>query len=1006
MILAIMHKTRCLSALGVFFILCLSTLPQLAGQNPSTLTLTQLQERTAELVDNQDYIRARPLLLELVTRFEGESQELRNQLEPVYFYIGVSYLVEYSNDPDNELLKESIKWFDRLETEFPAGNFAIMAHQAQADAYRGLQQFSEAGEVLAKLLSPPLEGRLSNRQRLESLEKISEAYYVIRDWEKGEQWFRALLRESRDPDMQAMAAAALMEGYISRKQFQNALNLFPFLVGENPARYNLQFNLALIEAGDLLAEEENYTEAMLIYRMVLQVEDIIAWQERRLENLQGRLNRLNIVTGARDDRVIELETDIFNTKAQLEALRQLDSYSAELQIRIARNYLLTRRDWESFFAYRNLIENYPDHENIEDFVYAAFTGATNIGLLDEVIRLGEKYRANPAWLRYGNDIAVKLGQFYLERGQQQEFFDLARTFIEEHPDDRYTSQFVYLMGSTWAEDQAYHEMSREFRELIRRFPNSPMIDGANYWAGMAHLFLQEYDVALKHFRIILNDFPASPYAEDALYRQGICHFGMDNLAQAKQDFELFIRYYPDTVLRGEAEFFLGDIEGTLGNVPRALEHYRAVERYTDNMDYITSAYFQAGGLLEGTGRYEEMAANFKLYLERFGDRGDPSLALYEIGRAYDFQGRPDLMIETFIQAISDHADNPEFYGVDNILRAYPQKHHANRSRLQANHDFLEQVVNDSAFRRTIAEDRQAVFNYFRRNPYVEESVRRPFFDRLFRVRLLENQQPARDMLEANHRDLQRFPQQSPEQVLNALLAENQGRGTMAFRLQKTLQEIGAEVDVDVVFTEADFDVASPASLIWMGDQSRDFDPNIARLAYRTVIDRHSDSDFVFNAYLALAELEQEEQNYEDALTHLQEVERRFPGRPEVYRAILLQGDVLRRMGRKIDARAKYDQVIANRDWRGAPHAEALFKSGMSHFEDDQWDRAHTFFERVYLGYVGFPEWAANAYYYAGQSLERGGHRDDARRTYDEFLQNPVFQNHARFNDVTQARANL
>ncbi|MGE9294448.1 MAG: tetratricopeptide repeat protein, partial [Puniceicoccales bacterium] len=553
------------------------------GQEVDTsgMTLTELQKETGDLIEHRDYMGARPYLQEMIKRFEGESEDMRQSLNGVYFYMGVGYLVEYGEENDTKYLQEAIKWFQRLNKEFPNGSFAVTANLAMADALRGLQKFNEAGEVYAKLLSPPLEMRLDSDQRIEALRNIVGSFYISKNWNAGLKWFKLYLDEARTVDDEAKAAAALMEAYIAQGKFDDTMKLLPYLVSESPARYSLQLNVALLEAGDKLSKLQRFNEAMLMYRMVLTVQEIVDWQQDYLASLQRQLNLLRLST-QEGEQLAELETSVLNTEAQIGALKKIKDYTPELKVRIARTFLLTGRDWESFFAYKELVKDYPNHPAAQDFLYAAFSAATELKLTDEVIAMGETYVGNKAWKKYADDIIVRLCQFYLDKNQYEDFFDLARGFLAEKPESEYASQIIFMMGATYVKLERFGDLIEQFNGYLKKYPKGIMSEGCHYWIGLADIFLGDYKDAIEHFSVMIQYYNTGAYAEDSLYRRGICYFGVENYKGAEQDFLSFIKKYPNSNLRGEVEYFLADIYATTGNLKPALMHYSEVEKYTDS----------------------------------------------------------------------------------------------------------------------------------------------------------------------------------------------------------------------------------------------------------------------------------------------------------------------------------------------------------------------------------------------------------------------------------------
>lgn len=976
------------------------------------MTLSNLLSTTDNLVGAKQFVEARPYLEELVARFVGSEQ--KENLESVYFYLAISYLVEYSNNQSQDALKSAIEWLQRMQKEFPQGKFAIKGYLYEADAYRGLQDFLSAATIYENLLKPPLEPMMNYEQRLEVLEKLTQALYLKREWERGLPYFELFFKETRNSDNQAMAAAALMEGNIKLGHFDKALEFLRFLVGESPARYNLQLNVAMIDAGDRLAKDGRYTEAMLMYRMVLTVEEITNWQKDRLADLETQLNRLRLTTQDRNnERGIELETDIFNIKQQIKALADLKSYTTDLKIRVARNYLLTNRDFESFFAYMNLINEFPESGNdpkmLESFIYAAFTGATKIGKPDAVVELGERYLNDASFVEYRSDVVIKLLEYYKDKGDILQFKDLAKKFVNENPESEYASSVIYLLGDAYIKRGEFDEMIAQFKEWDKEYPTSrELTPGLYYWIGLGLTIKGDYSPAWEYYNKLLLDYEGSTYAADALYRRGICSMGIEDYPGARRDFDQYVREYPNTSLRGEVEFFLGEVDSATGNIQSALKHYSQVEEYSDNIAFIQNAYFRMGALLEANGQYQEMARIFQQFLEKYSDRGEVTQAIYQLGRAYELNEEPHRMLEQYTSALVEYGDDPYTYGLDEILGDYPGRYYRNQDRINQNVELLRKLNTDKAFRELIAKDRMALFNYLGQRPLIEENIKRALYEQAFRDNLVKNQDEIQPWLAKYEALQEQFPAESPEETFSRLYkqAREDGLETLALRLQHSLAMLGQKVDANRIFTKDDFYAASPVTLVWVGQQVQQYDPNAARDAFQMVIEDHPQSENVFDALLAIGDLEMDAGNFDAAQAFYDQAISQYPQHERAVQAVMKQADALRKQRNFSAARDKYREIAGNRDWRGPAHAEALYKIGDSFTEEGSSDHALAAYQRVYIGYSAFIDWAAKAYLEAGKILESQGKKEEAKKAYDEFLAIEAFKTTEQFPEINQRRSAL
>jgi len=962
------------------------------AQDPAVMGLSELQARADRNLQASNYVAARPFLEELVKRFEQEDEQIRANLAPIYYYIGLSYLQVYSDEPKPEHLVAAVAWLDRHEQEFPTGKFAVPSIFARADCYRALDELEKAADDYIQLLSPPLAARLNFKERNEAFKKLVESFYLRKDWDNGQPWFARFYQEALDPEDRAMAATALIEGYLAKEEFERVASLFSEVVGGSEARYKLQFNVALMQAGNKLSLLRRYSEATFMYRMVLSLEEIIEFYEEKLESFKSQLNLLNLVSAERSERRTELEIEVLNLEAQLEALRGVDSYTVSLKTLLARNYLLTNRDWEGFWAFERLIEEYPNSESIEDYFFSAFNAATKINFADRVISMGEAYIANQEWLKYKDEVIIKLCRFYIKEEAYDAFFQLAQKYIEEKSGEDETSQVVYLLGTIYMKLEQFDEMVDLFGGYTQKYKNVPIEDGCHYFLGMALLFLKNYNEAEKPFEMLLKKYPESPYREDAQYRLGICSFGVGNFEKARERFLQFVQEYPETKLRGEAEFFLGDIYAGLSEVDQALDHYSKVEKYTDNIIYIQSAYYQQGELLMAAEQYRKAMRLYSKFVATYSKQGEFTRAIYYIGVAHERLGAPEKMLEEYLDAIVQYGDDPIAYGLDKIIQSYSHNYYLHKNEIRENLEFLKKVSDEPAFRQLLADERRELFNYLNDHPGIYEEVKRPFYSAKFRARLLTDLSPVNAMIEQYEELWDRFPKTLPEDELTQILndARSEGRRTLEIRAQMALDQLGVELIPEPIFSVDDFNYGSPASLIWMGTRISDLDIDAARQAFRRVVDQHPESDEVFTALLKLGEIEEDFQDFRAALYYYRRAEELFPSRGDVWEAIIKQGDVLTQSGDFLEARDVYQTVVKNREWRGEAHAEALYKIAECYQSEGRSADALGYFERIYIGYIAYYDWSSKAYLQAGRLYESLGNPEKAKEIYTEFVERGVF----------------
>ena len=978
----------------------------MAQADPSTMGITALQQRASELAEQSQFQTARPYLLEIGNRFKSGTPEEQGTLGPVYFFIGLSYLQEYSQQSNPALLQQAVDAFsDSLKFGVDEQR-EIAVLEFRGDAYRGLGQFDKAAADYERVATQPLVRIVQGRpaEFREILKKLSMSIHSLREWDRGLPWFLRFLEEASTDQERALAAGLVLEAYIEQNNLEGILELLPLITVDNPSRYSVSLNVALMQAGDKLADKSQYAQAALLYNATLTRDQIVRYFEER-EAMQAALIDSMRSRGSSEERLADYLIDLEDTRMQLNAVRQVKPYTSQLMARVARNYYLAGRDYEAVWAYLRFVENYPDDPMAQEFTFAAFITATKLGL-DELSReLGEDILAGGSSNEeFRKRVLLSLANAYLDSGDEELFFQSSDDFLSAFPDSPEASQVVFMLGNYLLNKGRLDELHERFALLKSQLKGFEAEDGLYYWPGLAYMFDAQFENAKEEFQVVVNEFPQSVYKEDSAYRLGMTYYGSDQAEKAIADFNQFIADYPKSSLRGEVEFFLGEIAASDGRVLDAIQHYDQVPEYAENLSFITSAYFQKAKLLEKNGALKRAARTYEEYIEEYGEEGQLTQAIFELGEIRKEEGRPGEALTQYQNAILKYGNDPENLGVDPMISTYVEEYGKALNKLTASYSLLERLNTDEEFRVKIASDRGYLYQQFADDTDLDQAL----YEELrqsseFSKELQSSAEPIQPYLESYREQLASFPKETPQAIFEREFdeAKRRNKRTMAMRLQMALEELGVPPRNPVVIQEADLERASPKILVWIGENQERIDPEMAKEAYRTAIDFEESVPDKVSAYLNLADMLFEEGDTDGAMALYQEAEDNFPSDPRIYRALIAQARIYSAEGKTGEARERLMQILKTPDWRGEPHAEALYRVGTTYFEEEKYPEAHGFYERTFLGYALFDEWAARAYLMDARTLVEMNQLDDAKRTLNEALSDDRYRETEAYSELVE-----
>ena len=110
-------------------------------------------------------------------------------------------------------------------------------------------------------------------------------------------------------------------------------------------------------------------------------------------------------------------------------------------------------------------------------------------------------------------------------------------------------------GSDRANYQAAFELLKQGRhkeanaalsQFLVAFPESSLIDNAQYWLAETDYVRQRYEKALAEFTIVVDKYPKSRKIPDALLKIGYCNYELKRYAAARKSLQAVVASYPET----------------------------------------------------------------------------------------------------------------------------------------------------------------------------------------------------------------------------------------------------------------------------------------------------------------------------------------------------------------------------------------------------------------------------------------------------------------------------
>ena len=528
------------------------------GQNPAEMPMRQVMSEAQELIGAGDYATAAPYLDQLEIRFAGEGNpEVEKILEQFGFVRGVGYVQNFGKTGDMSNMQKAADAFAKFVEKYPENANAVSAMQQRTTCLRALQKWDEAADVIEELLDEdkPFKKKILKRSELMNLYYgRAQCYHIKQNWRMGENAFNELLKFAdlaKDEDRAAYAVSCMVEMFVQEKRVDEIFPLLPRLSGDTPARFDLRLNVNLMQGAELLKEKDRHVEASLLFALTMTTEEIVTFYTAREKQIsldieqiqsfidaQGRRLPAQRVTSLKN-RINDLAMKATSARSHLKLAKDTPSFTTVLRWRKADNFQACMREWESFWAFYWLYKDFPNHEMVENFIYAAFASANKVKYREKSIELGEEYLANKELIKFRPDVTFIMANAYRKEAvtqmsiveqlqsslatvdkekaaaakakadeYQSRFFELCDDFLEVMPEHKYSREFIGMMGAEFFKRQEFDKLLRKFAGYENGsfnpsagYANKKELQGTdamgriNYMSGLAFLASGNYDAA-------------------------------------------------------------------------------------------------------------------------------------------------------------------------------------------------------------------------------------------------------------------------------------------------------------------------------------------------------------------------------------------------------------------------------------------------------------------------------------------------------------------------------
>jgi tetratricopeptide (TPR) repeat protein len=432
----------------------------------------------------------------------------------------------------------------------------------------------------------------------------------------------------------------------------------------------ITFQTLALKLGSTFLEEKRYHDAITCLQRIWPTQRLLDYQNAKIAEIGERIALLEARPNTQGT-VFQLRSILGRVQRELENFTKVEHFDSALRLRLAMAYQGLGRYRESALILGEMLATMPPDPVVESASLAEVQCWMESKHWVRAAEAAERYET--VFGKEGKSLptvlflrAEALRETLDHGAAQRAYGDLVQRF----PKDPFAAKATFMQGFLYLQQDDNEGALFQFDQLRRQYPDSELVEDADYWTGMAYSFSGLYAEAREHLEEYLKRHKPPKYRKEAVFRIAVCTFSLAEYGDAIAKLEAFLKAYPGDPLTDEANLLLGDAYFGEG---RNDEGFAAYERVRpESGRYFEEAWFKKGNALKLLEEIPAMRAHFEQFVAEHPDSGRLPEAVYWIGWTHLEEDEPGRARDIYWKTIEALGDDPERFTMTDLLAGLPK----------------------------------------------------------------------------------------------------------------------------------------------------------------------------------------------------------------------------------------------------------------------------------------------------------------------------------------------
>lgn len=605
---------------------------------------------------------------------------------------------------------------------------------------------------------------------------------------------------------------------------------------------------------------------------------------------------------------------------------------------------------------------------------------------------------------YDIALQMRIAQAFIQLDRHREAALILTEAKEKLPESKLLEQANFQLLASLQQMGHYPRLVEEATKFLERYPRSEQAPWALYLRGEAYQRLQRFDLAHDDFKKLVETHRAFPQRERAAFLVGYTLMMQDRNQEAIAVLGRHDQEFPNGQMRETAAYWAAMAQYFDKNYDLARAAFAQFLKTYPNSGFTSDVLYRKAHSLAAQQNFLEAYKELEAFVAAHpgSERIDEAYSL--LGDSYFALGEIDRGIAAYRRVTKN---NPRIYDyayfrIADAFRALEEWEQMRKH--------LEAFIQDSPESPKMVEALRRLGQLLRRDGQ-EEKARQIYWEAI----RAHGNDPDRTAVEDMLVTLGRMYRGDDRAQLLAQLgdlaetAERDRKPLLAARALWARASLLRADDLDqanrLLLRAADLvtpDRTSALLLADFGDAARAMGQSEkAERLYRGLIAWHPRAVLRDRAYAGLGLLALQQGQEVAAMEWFDRFERetiQSPLRKDVLRA---RADLFLKRGERGRAIEQLEEILKLQNARGLPWVEALYQIGEIHLADGNPGKAIPYFQRIYVMYGRWTDFVSKAYLQSGLAFEKLNMREEARRTYEEFVQNTTLHSKPEYPKIRE-----